>query len=121
MDLRKESLSIIADLALRVLSTELFYIPKFVDKFEQLHEPVQLAFLKYMADSVGSDDWMSIYNEGDYRRLLTYILFCFTGNGDRGEPSKDELSSHLRSFVKSIHFKDALYDLKISELVEDML
>ena len=46
---------VIADMVKRVLRTEKYYIPKFVELFEQLPEVLQVAMLKYIVDEVGSN------------------------------------------------------------------
>lgn len=116
-----EAIRIVADMATRILRTEKYYITKFVDVFEQLSEPMQDAMLRYFVEEIGSDTWKAMYKDKmQHRSLLTYILFNFTGNELRGEPNKEELSNHLKHFVRSDAFKDALYKSSVEDMIEEV-
>jgi hypothetical protein len=116
-----DAIKIIADMAIRILRTEKYYITKFVDAFEKLSEQVQDAMLRYFVEEIGSDAWMKMYKDKmQHRDLLTYILFNFTGNELRGEPNKEELSNHLKHFVRSDAFRDAIYKTSVEEMIEEV-
>jgi hypothetical protein len=119
--LKSESIRIVAEMAVRILKTEKFYIPKMVDAFERLSEEVQEAMLRFFVQEVGSTAWESLLRDKlQHRRLLTYVLFNFTGNQLRGEPSKEELADHLRNFVRSTNFKDALSLKETEEMFDEI-
>jgi len=114
-------IQIIADMVKRVLRKEKYYIPKFVDLFEQLPENFQEAMLKYIVEEVGSDKWKELLADPmHHRRLLTYILFNFTGNRLRGEPDKEELVNLLKLFLRSDTFKEAIYLEKVGPMIEEL-
>jgi hypothetical protein len=119
--LGNETIKIIADMATRILRTEKYYTVKFADAFELLSEHMQDAMLRYFVEEIGSDAWNEMYKDKmQHRTLLTYILFNFTGNALRGEPDKEELSNHLKLFVRSSAFKDALYKTNVEDMMEEI-